>query len=219
MSQIRRRHIGGNSKLYDAEVEYLLGNSGTWIDTGICPTTNNAQVYADFELTGGGSANRAIFGNFTVESPYGIQKGWSFYHRFGSGEWGACGPNEIGNTSIVPTLSQRYEVFTGPNNKCLLKKYGDEETIWQKQSSIYSSFSTGNIGIFCMGLSPAFFTNGRLKHECSAKIYHLTITVNGVLVRDFIPVRVKAVGYMYDRVTKQLFGNNGPDNFTIGNDI
>ena len=42
------------------------------------------------------------------------------------------------------------------------------------------------------------------------------------LERDFIPVRVgsgaNAVGYMYDRVSGQLFGNAGTGAFVIGPD-
>ena len=35
---------------------------------------------------------------------------------------------------------------------------------------------------------------------------------------DLIPVRVGQVGYMYDKVSRQLFGNSGTGNFILGND-
>ena len=38
------------------------------------------------------------------------------------------------------------------------------------------------------------------------------------LMADFIPVRVGTVGYMYDRVSGQLFGNAGTGAFVIGPD-
>lgn len=41
---------------------------------------------------------------------------------------------------------------------------------------------------------------------------------SGLLVRDFIPVRVGQIGYMYDRVSGQLFGNQGTGNFILGPD-
>ena len=51
----------------------------------------------------------------------------------------------------------------------------------------------------------------------------IIVNHNGVVVRDFIPVCVgsgaSAVGYMYDCVTKRLFGNNGTGAFTIGPDV
>jgi hypothetical protein len=42
--------------------------------------------------------------------------------------------------------------------------------------------------------------------------------MNDILVRDFIPVRVGNVGYMYDKVSGQLFGNSGTGNFILGPD-
>jgi hypothetical protein len=42
---------------------------------------------------------------------------------------------------------------------------------------------------------------------------------NNVLVRDYIPVRVGDVGYMYDKVSGQLFGNAGTGEFVLGSDI
>ena len=40
----------------------------------------------------------------------------------------------------------------------------------------------------------------------------------GVSIFDFIPVRVGSIGYMYDRVSGQLFGNSGTGAFIIGPD-
>jgi hypothetical protein len=41
---------------------------------------------------------------------------------------------------------------------------------------------------------------------------------NGVMKLDLIPVRVGNVGYMYDKVSGQLFGNAGTGNFILGPD-
>lgn len=52
-----------------------------------------------------------------------------------------------------------------------------------------------------------------------SRIYYCKIWNNTVLVRDFIPVRKNGVGYMFDRVSKTLFGNvAGSGAFTYGND-
>jgi hypothetical protein len=45
------------------------------------------------------------------------------------------------------------------------------------------------------------------------------IKVDDTKVYDFIPVRVGTTGYMYDKVSKTLFGNAGTGNFVLGNDI
>jgi hypothetical protein len=39
------------------------------------------------------------------------------------------------------------------------------------------------------------------------------------LLRDFIPVRKGNIGYMYDRVSGQLFGNQGTGEFVLGPDL
>lgn len=42
---------------------------------------------------------------------------------------------------------------------------------------------------------------------------------NHDLIIDLLPVRVGTVGYMYDRVSGQLFGNNGTGAFVLGPDV
>ena len=39
------------------------------------------------------------------------------------------------------------------------------------------------------------------------------------MLRDFVPVRIGNVGYMYDKVSKQLFGSIGTGQFILGQDI
>lgn len=51
------------------------------------------------------------------------------------------------------------------------------------------------------------------------KIYSCKIYEGTVMLRDFIPVRIGQVGYMYDRVTDTLYGNLGTGSFTIGPDV
>ena len=39
---------------------------------------------------------------------------------------------------------------------------------------------------------------------------------NGVLIRDLIPVSKDGIGYMYDEISKELFGNSGSGSFILG---
>jgi hypothetical protein len=52
----------------------------------------------------------------------------------------------------------------------------------------------------------------------SQKLGNAVIRKNGAVVRDFIPVRVGNVGYLYDKVSKKLFGNAGTGSFILGPD-
>ena len=55
------------------------------------------------------------------------------------------------------------------------------------------------------------------------RIHLWNLAINNTQLFDYIPVRVgsgaNAVGYMYDRVTRNLFGNAGTGAFTIGPDV
>ena len=57
------------------------------------------------------------------------------------------------------------------------------------------------------------------EYKCALKMYMSSIVLNDVCVRNFIPVRVGNVGYMYDKVSGQLFGNSGTGNFILGPDV
>ena len=51
-----------------------------------------------------------------------------------------------------------------------------------------------------------------------AEIHGFKLTLGGVLVYDLIPVRKDGIGFMYDKVSGQLFGNKGTGAFIIGPD-
>lgn len=50
------------------------------------------------------------------------------------------------------------------------------------------------------------------------QLFSLKLWKDGVLVRNMIPVRIETTGYMYDKVSGQLFGNAGTGSFTLGPD-
>jgi hypothetical protein len=54
--------------------------------------------------------------------------------------------------------------------------------------------------------------------KLTCKLYYCKVWQSGTLLHDLIPVRVGQVGYMYDRVSGELFGNAGTGAFTLGND-
>jgi hypothetical protein len=50
------------------------------------------------------------------------------------------------------------------------------------------------------------------------RIYGAQIFKNDILIFDGIPVRIGTTGYMYDKVSGQLFGNAGTGDFILGPD-
>ena len=75
-------------------------------------------------------------------------------------------------------------------------------------STISNPFASGTMTLF--GAGGQYYPN--MIYAC--KLWD----ANGVLVRDFIPVRNGTVGYLYDRVTGKLFGNAGTGDFVLGPD-
>ena len=53
----------------------------------------------------------------------------------------------------------------------------------------------------------------------NVKFYSFRCYDGDSLVLDLIPIRIGAVGYMYDLVTCQIFGNRGTGNFIVGPDV
>ena len=63
------------------------------------------------------------------------------------------------------------------------------------------------------------FAGYRYSNRYPCKIYNFKITVGDSLVYDLIPVRKDGVGYMYDKISKELYGNAGSGSFTYGDDV
>lgn len=62
-------------------------------------------------------------------------------------------------------------------------------------------------------------TTVRIFSKSRQRLYNVELLRNGVKLRDLIPVRVGEVGYMYDQVSGELFGNAGSGSFILGPDI
>lgn len=60
--------------------------------------------------------------------------------------------------------------------------------------------------------------DGFADHDSYCRIAYCKIYDGSTLVRDFIPVRKDTTGYLYDKVSGNLFGNSGTGDFILGND-
>jgi hypothetical protein len=63
------------------------------------------------------------------------------------------------------------------------------------------------------------FGGYRTSYRYPVKYYSFKITVGNNVVYDFIPVRKSGVGYMYDKIGGELYGNRGSGSFTYGSDV
>lgn len=190
-------------KQYDCKVEYLeVGNIiNSRIDTGIIASDSISIVaqiqvldnYYGFLFDGGNSAGRQELGL--------VLKGDANEVSF-----------RYGNK--VVTLMQ----FTFPTEPFIISSLDNPRTLVVNGTNISAdsnTFSSQN-SIYLFGVHRNDFKSGYAKNF---RVYYFKMYNSGTLVRDFIPVRVGQIGYMYDKVSGQLFKNIGSGNFILGPDI
>ena len=196
---LRNALMAGKRLPYDTEVEYLESTGTQYIDTGI--VSSGFGIRADVvcaQTQSGGEM--AIVGRSRGD-------GFELYSNYAAGKFGLW--NRSGNYIELTrqlVLSRVYsisaEITTTPT--MTLSIDGNVTT----KSITSATIADGNILVF---KHTSYYFKG-----C---IYSCKIYVNGTLVRDYIPVRKGAVGYLYDRVSGELFGNAGTGAFAYGNDV
>ena len=198
----RRRYMGGGYALpYDAEIKYLEADGTQYINTGYVPTGNDIKIKGKFMLLGYTGAYASWFGAYTDESTdsYRIIRNntnnGSVIHTCGSKAGGS------GNVSIAG-LNNSYE-FELSYNKLVIN--GNTVTTSNTQETVNAR-------------ELVLWTNNTHSALTSGRFYYFQIYKNDVLVFDLIPVRVGQTGYMYDKVSGTLFGNDGTGSFILGGD-
>ena len=196
---LRNALMTGKRLPYDAEVEYLESSGTQWINTGYYPNNNTKLQYRCFSASSGTACG----------CMNGI--GWkpSFSLVFYTGVSPRWGTNA--NTSYTPFTWANVDITVEQDKDCylngqLVRSYTDTQFQMQYPLIVFDRSELNN------------------NHDpYEGKVYYLKIFENGVLVRDYIPVRVgsgsSAVGYLYDRVSGKLFGNAGTGDFVLGPDV
>lgn len=185
---------------YDAEVEYLQSSGTQWMDTGITISTNTI-VEAKAQFTVQDSTFQTLIGcaNGGMGVMIGLQNNTGkLYIQVGKTGYALTDGSQTGLhvfTSTVSGSTQSLDV--------------DGTT---SSNSIVTPICSRTMYLFARNRE-----QGATNHA-KAKLYYCKIRKGGNLVFDAIPVRVGQVGYMYDRVSGELFGNLGSGSFTLGND-
>ena len=208
MSGFRRRMMmAANSKPYDAEIEYLQGNGSAYINTGV-KATYNIRYECSFTITEVPPTNFPIFG---ARVGYGDRSSILYYYRYDSTypyfswRYGAqdvsnYNVSNIGDYFATSLNAARTMVINGVAKSCNTSTFTSNNPIY--------IFAMNNNGATSVSSSTSVL---RIKWM---KIYDGT-----TLVRDFIPVKKNSIGYLYDKVSGELFGNSGTGNFILGPDV
>ena len=183
---------------YDAEIEYLEANGTQYVDLGL---KANQRTTIDIDFFATQSSNIRVFGARTDWRINAFVV--SFY---GAGDTRAifCYDN-VSDSNVVQFNADLYD-----NNWHNAKSNGNGHISIDginKQTN-YTAFTTQyNIILFGYNNAGTILCGNIRIRKC--KINDL----------DLIPVRIGQVGYMYDKVSNQLFGNSGTGDFILGPDI
>ena len=199
--ELRRRAMMGKSKPYDAEVEWLSSNNTAYINTGIVPKDTprvvinlmTLNVHTDADVCGFASNTVPSFiGDFSIYN--GSKQSFNYYRYY--------------STSSIQSLASSvdYNDWAEWDLGYIIKCNNETLNTLERQS-------------FASNSQTLYLFKGRSIALADIRVGKVKIFDGNKLKRDFIPVRVGQVGYMYDKVSGQLFGNAGTGSFILGNDI
>ena len=72
---------------------------------------------------------------------------------------------------------------------------------------------------FSPNLNIRLYCGAHNTNALACRFYSCTITQGNEVVMDLIPVRKSSIGYMYDRISGELLGNNGTGSFALGPNV
>lgn len=192
---------------YEAEIEYLEGSGTQYIDTEFIPNYNT-RLECEY-LVKGSNTHNAVLGCADSTNASDAKNGVVILNllasngtptRYGFGN----GSGTMFQSDAYSQLNTEYKVYFDKNNVYI------NDTLVK---TLPTSEWTANNPLRLFGRAPwnTYLLVGYIKY---CKIWD-----GETLVRDYIPVRVGQIGYMYDKISGQLFGNSGTGNFILGNDI
>lgn len=183
---------------YDAEIQYLETAGECFINTEYIPEGNTIHIFTKFKF-GGYKTSDAYISWFTAYS--GEDKQTFRVIRNGSSNIQAIvysGSRAAGGGKIYDvSLGLIYSIELHPGYSIINNL--------RQNMVINNNPNTGQLSIL-----DSYFLG---------RCYYFKLMKEDEIILDFIPVRKDGVGYMYDRVSGQLFGNAGTGSFILGPDI
>lgn len=210
MSAIRRMMMaaGRGGGIPYQEVEYLESSGTQYIDTGIIPDAGTGLECIAF----GQTSDNLMIGLKDTSS--GDTRWFIGNARNNAAEYGYY--YGYGKTSAIVNVGQGVELrirLNFLNSKSFDVSYIDGSNQHHLVLPTLPFTPQNQIRLFgSSGISASYTI-------WSGKIYAVIISQDTDIVMDLTPVRIGTTGYMYDRVSGQLFGNAGTGDFILGNDI
>lgn len=204
MQRRREMMVASGGVPYDAEIEYLTNTGSQYIDTGIVLTSDTTKITLVFDASfsvgrvGTNSLMVAISNPNAGVQVYSNDQNSTTHIILNQG------------ASRTFTTSTRYIITT--------ESTATKRTIQLNNGAVASQYFSRSVSDNST-LQILGWSDWVTAERCARGTYYsFKIYKNDVLVRDYVPVRVGTTGYMYDRVSGQLFGNDGTGDFVLGND-
>ena len=197
----------GDRLAFPTEIEYLQSDSHQYIDTGII-ASGEFEILIGLEFSSPLNSGTVVCAGVRSSSQFLtlVQKNPNNHDLalgYADNAWGSTfiiAANTKYNMNFHYEDKSQYVFVNGT-------KYGNQT---------YSGTLNSDLSIY---LFKRHHYSTDSVSGLQGKIYYTKIIKNGQMVGDFIPVRIGQTGYMYDKVSGQLFGNAGTGNFILGPDV
>lgn len=200
---------GGKRKPYDAEIEYLESTGTQWIDIGYYTMPNSVFYCGTTPIKRQGNG-MCFWGSCKGDGTLGIGDSVQLCEKYASQGVFHFIDTYNSSNSIAFDYGSYYDIECCVS-KCSIKANGVES--FGKTNFILKQKAEFPVFMYARNLSGS-------ANRCSiARFHYWKVYEDLELVLDLIPVRVGSVGYMYDRVSGRLFGNEGTGDFVLGPDI
>lgn len=214
-----------NQLPYDCQIEYLESSGTQFIDTGIFITgpytaeivfekpTNQTSGYA--KLIGVGNEANAAYQYCILEIDNTNRNKLRCSNRDGERK---------SSVSITLDSSNIHDIIIeNPDANTINLTYNGASVGTVSDTFVtYSKASTGSLYLFTINnildRNGNVVSNNYPTNFTTFKLHSFKFYSGEQLIRDMIPVRIGQVGYMYDKISGQLFGNSGSGTFTLGPD-
>ena len=169
---------------YDAEVDYVESAGAQYVDTGL-QLTSADRVECRFALTDISGTTEQINGQTGTDIRFAFGKAGSNVNFY-------AGLGNLNYWTTLPLDTNAHDLALDAPNKAVTI----DSATWPVSWAAFAT-PTGTAGWSLFARTAIM--SGAMSTYAKERIYSAKIYTSGVLVRDFVPVRVGTAGYLYDR--------------------
>ena len=191
--------------MYDTEIEYLENTSNSYINTQLSAKYNTTVEFEYMPKSITTTANSALLQNknynwmVTQETAACYVGTWNGSFRV---TFSTDPNNNMASAAKAFSLNTKYKIKLGPDGFYINDKRENYTPNWVETGRVSDKIKFFN-------------TQGQQR----GNLYYLKIWEADTLVRDYIPVKKNNIGYLFDKVSGQLYGNAGGGSFVCGSDL